>query len=205
MVGFYFLYSSIALISKEKLKINEEFISLKKYIKNNPPKYSKDCFVPRNDKMIEIERKFLVTSEDFKAAAFTQNRIAQGYLSSVPERTVRVRIKGNKGFLTIKGASNESGRSRFEWEKEIPIDEAKELLKLCEKGVIDKTRFEVKIGHHTFEVDEFYGDNQGLIVAEIELSSENEKFEKPNWLGKEVTNDNRYYNSNLSKNPFVNW
>ena len=155
--------------------------------------------------MIEIERKFLVTSEDFKAAAFMQNRIAQGYLSSVPDRTVRVRIKGEKGFLTIKGASNESGLSRFEWEKEIPVDEAKELLKLCEKGVIDKTRFEVKIGNHIFEVDEFYGDNQGLIVAEIELNSENENFERPKWLGKEVTNDSRYYNSNLSKNPFVSW
>lgn len=155
--------------------------------------------------MIEIERKFLVTSEDFKAAAFMQNRIAQGYLSSVPDRTVRVRIKGDKGYLTIKGKSNESGLSRFEWEKEIPIDEAKELLKLCEKGVIDKTRFEVKIGNHIFEVDEFYGDNQGLIVAEIELNSENENFERPKWLGKEVTNDSRYYNSNLSKNPFVSW
>ena len=155
--------------------------------------------------MIEIERKFLVKSEDFKKEAFAQNRITQGYLSSVPDRTVRVRIKGNKGFLTIKGVSNESGMSRFEWEKEIPINEAQKLLTLCEKGAIDKTRFEVKIGQHTFEVDEFYGDNQGLILAEIELSSENEKFERPKWLGKEVTNDNRYYNSNLSKKPFVTW
>ena len=155
--------------------------------------------------MIEIERKFLVTSEDFKAAAFMQNRIAQGYLSSVPDRTVRVRIKGDKGYLTIKGKSNESGLSRFEWEKEIPIDEAKELLKLCEKGVIDKTRFEVKIGNHIFEVDEFYGDNQGLIVAEIELNSEKENFERPKWLGEEVTNNTKYYNSYLSKYPYVNW
>ena len=155
--------------------------------------------------MIEIERKFLVKSEDFKKEAFAQNRITQGYLSSVPDRTVRVRIKGNKGFLTIKGVSNESGMSRFEWEKEIPINEAQKLLTLCEKGAIDKTRFEVKIGQHTFEVDEFYGDNQGLILAEIELNSENEKFERPKWLGKEVTNDNRYYNSNLSKKPFVTW
>lgn len=155
--------------------------------------------------MIEIERKFLVTSDAFKAAAFTQNRIAQGYLSSVPDRTVRVRIKGNKGFLTIKGASNESGLSRFEWEKEIPLDEAKALLKLCEKGVIDKTRFEVKIGNHLFEIDEFHGENKGLIMAEIELISETETFEKPNWLGIEVTNDKRYYNSYLSKNPYKNW
>jgi adenylate cyclase len=155
--------------------------------------------------MIEIERKFLVKSEDFKKEAFTQNRIAQGYLSSVPGRTVRVRIKGDMGFLTIKGASNESGLSRFEWEKEIPVDEATALLKLCEKGVIDKTRFEVKMGQHIFEVDEFYGENEGLIVAEIELKSETENFESPNWLGKEVTNDNRYYNSCLSKNPYKNW
>ena len=155
--------------------------------------------------MIEIERKFLVTSDAFKKEDFAQNRIAQGYLSSVPERTVRVRIKGDKGFLTIKGASNETGLSRFEWEKEIPVDEATALLKLCEKGIIDKTRFEVKIGNHIFEVDEFYGENEGLIIAEVELKSETETFEKPIWLGKEVTNDIRYYNSYLSKNPFTNW
>lgn len=161
--------------------------------------------MPHNDKMIEIERKFLTTSEAFKKEAFAENRITQGYLSSVPERTVRVRIKGNKALLTIKGASNESGLSRFEWEKEIPVEEATALLKLCEKGVVDKTRFEVKVGDHIFEIDEFYGENTGLIVAEVELKSENETFEKPIWLGKEVTNENRYYNSNLSKNPFANW
>ena len=161
--------------------------------------------MPHNDKMIEIERKFLTTSEAFKKEAFVENRITQGYLSSVPERTVRVRIKGNKALLTIKGASNESGLSRFEWEKEIPVEEATALLKLFEKGVVDKTRFEVKVGNHIFEIDEFYGENTGLIVAEVELKSENETFEKPIWLGKEVTNDNRYYNSNLSKNPFANW
>ena len=155
--------------------------------------------------MIEIERKFLVMSESFKTEAFTQNRISQGYLSSVPGRTVRVRIKGEKGFLTIKGASNESGLSRFEWEKEIPAEEAVALLKLCEKGVIDKTRFEVKMGNHIFEIDEFYGENEGLIMAEIELKSETEPFEKPSWLGKEVTHDKRYYNSYLSKNPYKNW
>lgn len=155
--------------------------------------------------MIEIERKFLVTDDSFKTAAFSQNHIAQGYLSSVPERTVRVRIKGDKGYLTIKGISNDSGMSRFEWEKEIPVGEAKELLLLCEKGVIDKTRFEIKLGNHIFEVDEFYGDNEGLIVAEIELKSEMETFEKPNWLGEEVTNITRYYNSYLSTNPYKNW
>lgn len=155
--------------------------------------------------MIEIERKFLVTSNAFKAAAFAKNRIAQGYLSVVPERNVRVRIKGDRGFLTIKGISNDSMLSRFEWEKEIPVDEATALLKLCEKGIIDKTRFEVKIGNHIFEVDEFYGENEGLIIAEIELESETETFEKPIWLGQEVTTDHRYYNSFLSKNPFTIW
>nr|WP_315165171.1 CYTH domain-containing protein [uncultured Flavobacterium sp.] len=155
--------------------------------------------------MIEIERKFLVTSKAFKTEAFSQNKIAQGYLSSVPERTVRVRIKGDKGFVTVKGISSDSGMSRFEWEKEIPVDEAENLLKLCEKGIIDKIRFNVKIGNHTFEVDEFYGENEGLIIAEIELNSENEVFERPNWLGEEVTNDKRYYNSYLSNHPFKNW
>jgi adenylate cyclase len=155
--------------------------------------------------MIEIERKFLVRNDSFKKEAFAKNHIAQGYLSSVPERTVRVRIKSEKGSLTIKGASNDSGLSRFEWEKEIPISEAKSLLLLCEKGVIDKTRFEIKKGNHVFEVDEFYNDNEGLIVAEIELDSENDTFEIPDWLGKEVTGDIRYYNAYLSKNPFKNW
>jgi adenylate cyclase len=155
--------------------------------------------------MIEIERKFLVTTDTFKKEAYVQNRIKQGYLSSIPERTVRVRIKGSKGFLTIKGISNESGLSRFEWEKEIPIDEAEKLLLLCEKGVIDKTRFEVKIGKHIVEVDEFYGENEGLIMAEIELQSETEIFEKPIWLGEEVTNDKRYYNAYLNNNPYKYW
>jgi adenylate cyclase len=155
--------------------------------------------------MIEIERKFLVSSEEFKKKAITYNQIAQGYLSSVPERTVRVRIKGKKGFLTIKGASNESGLSRYEWEKEIPIDEAHQLLQLCEKGVIEKTRYEVKIGNHIFEVDEFYGENKGLLIAEVELESETDFFEKPGWLGQEVTNDIRYYNSYLSRTPYSKW
>jgi adenylate cyclase len=155
--------------------------------------------------MIEIERKFLVSSDAFKSDVLRQNHIAQGYLSSVPERTVRVRIKGEKGFLTIKGKTNESGMSRFEWEREIPVAEAKELLLLCEKGVIEKTRYEIQIGQHLFEVDEFYGENEGLIMAEVELQSETEFFEKPVWLGEEVTNDNRYYNSYLSQRPFKSW
>lgn len=155
--------------------------------------------------MIEIERKYLVTSLEFKNEYYTKNEIAQGYLSSNPERTVRVRIKGNKGYLTIKGIGNESGASRFEWEKEIELNEAKQLLKLCEKGVIEKTRYEVKSGNHVIEVDEFHGDNNGLIIAEIELENENESIEKPHWLGNEVTNDERYYNSYISLNPFKNW
>lgn len=155
--------------------------------------------------MIEIERKFLVKSNDFKTLAFAQNRIAQGYLNSTSERTVRVRIKGEKGFLTIKGIGNESGMTRFEWEKEIPVEEALELLNLCETGKIEKTRYEIKFGSHVFEVDEFFGENEGLIIAEIELSSETEFFEKPDWLGEEVTNDERYYNAYLSRNPFNNW
>ena len=155
--------------------------------------------------MIEIERKYLVTSSDFLKEYSTKNEIAQGYLCSNPERTVRIRIKGNKGFITIKGIGNESGVSRFEWEKEIAIDEAQSLLKLCEKGVIKKTRYEVATGKHTIEIDVFYGDNDGLIIAEIELENENESISKPNWLGKEVTNDERYYNSYISQNPFKNW
>ena len=155
--------------------------------------------------MIEIERKYLVLSDDFKKEAFSKKRIKQGYLSSVPERTVRIRIKEDKAFLTIKGASNETGMSRFEWEKEIPVDEAEKLLLLCEKGIIDKTRFEIKKGLYVYEVDEFYGENDGLVMAEIELKSEHDSFEKPRWLGDEVTNDKRFYNSYLSKNPFSKW
>ncbi|WP_291114937.1 CYTH domain-containing protein [Flavobacterium sp. UBA6135] len=155
--------------------------------------------------MLEIERKFLVTSEQFKTEAFRQNRIVQGYLSSIPERTVRVRIKGEEGFLTIKGKGNESGMTRLEWEKEISLAEAETLLQLCEKGVIDKVRYEIKKGNHVFEVDVFSGENEGLILAEVELKSETESFEKPDWLGKEVTNDERYYNAYLSKNPYKNW
>lgn len=153
----------------------------------------------------EIERKFLVTSNAFKAAASKVYRVTQGYLSSVPERTVRVRIKDRSGFITIKGMGNVSGTSRYEWEKEIPVSEVEELLKICEPGIIDKTCYEVKIGKHTYEVDEFHGENEGLTVAEIELSGEDEYFEKPGWLGKEITGDVRYYNSMLMKNPFAKW
>lgn len=155
--------------------------------------------------MLEIERKFLVTSEDFKEQAFAKNHIAQGYLNSHPERTVRIRIKGEIGFLTIKGKGNESGTTRLEWETEMALFEAKPLLAICESGIIDKIRYEVQVGKHVYEVDEFFGDNKGLIIAELELKDENEAFERPYWLGTEVTNDNRYYNSYLSKKPFSEW
>ena len=152
----------------------------------------------------EIERKFLVKGE-FKNLASKEIRIVQGYLSSIPERSVRVRIMDDKGFITIKGIENASGASRYEWEKEIPINEVEELLKICEPGIIDKTRYLVKVGNHTFEVDEFYGKNKGLVVAEIELTSEAETFDKPVWLGDEVTGVTKYYNAMLIKNPFTKW
>jgi adenylate cyclase len=155
--------------------------------------------------MIEIERKFLVKSEEYKNSSFEKNEIAQGYLNSNPDRTVRVRIKGNQGYLTIKGKGNETGMSRLEWEKEIPVDEARTLMNICESGVITKIRYEIKFGNHVYEVDEFFGENEGLVIAEIELKSEDETFEKPDWLGEEVTNNEKYYNSYLSNYPYKNW
>ena len=152
----------------------------------------------------EIEKKFLVAGE-FKESAKKATRITQGYLSSVPEGTVRVRVKGEKGYITVKGIGNDSGASRFEWEKEIPVEDVRDLLKICEPGVIDKTRYLVDCDGHTFEVDEFYGDNEGLVVAEVELGDENEAFTRPSWLGEEVTGDKKYYNSMLMKNPYKNW
>lgn len=155
--------------------------------------------------MIEIERKFLVLSNDFINKAFAKKRIVQAYLNSNPERTVRIRIKEETAFLTIKGKGNATGTTRLEWETEIPVADAENLLAICESGIIDKVRHEVKVGKHVFEVDVFALENDGLIVAEIELTDENELFEKPNWLGEEVTNDERYYNAFLSKNPFKLW
>jgi CYTH domain-containing protein len=155
--------------------------------------------------MVEIERKFLVLSNDFVNEAFSQKRIVQAYLSSNPDRTVRVRIKGDKGFITIKGKSNANGTTRLEWEREISVMDAEILLSICESGTIDKIRHEIKVGKHVYEVDIFSGENEGLVMAEIELESEEESFEKPSWLGEEVTNDERYYNAYLSKKPFVNW
>ncbi|MBR6457772.1 MAG: CYTH domain-containing protein [Bacteroidales bacterium] len=181
---------------------------------------------------LEIERKFLVAGE-YKPFAVSHSRITQGYISSASGRTVRVRILGDKGYLTIKGpalggngvvpeneasgaipvpadtmpAHGPSGFSRFEWEKEISVEEAEALMALCEPGVIDKTRWLVPAGDgvHTWEVDEFHGDNDGLVMAEIELRSEDDTFEKPSWLGEEVTGDRRYYNSMLSKYPYKSW
>jgi CYTH domain-containing protein len=155
--------------------------------------------------MNEIERKFLVTSTEFLSESVQSNRIVQGYLNSNPERTVRIRIKGTQGFITIKGKGNESGTTRFEWEKEIEVTEAEQLLLLCEDGMIDKVRYEIPSGKHLYEVDVFEGDNKGLIIAEIELNDENESFEKPNWLGEEVTGDDRYYNASLSISSYKNW
>ena len=154
---------------------------------------------------LEIERKFLVNNTKFKKLAYQQNTLKQGYLNTDKSRTVRVRIQDDKAYLTVKGKSNQSGTTRFEWEKEIAISDAENLLLLCEESIIEKIRFLIKNDHLIFEVDEFYGDNNGLIIAEIELNSENESFHKPTWLDKEVTGDSKYYNSNLSKNPFKNW
>jgi adenylate cyclase len=153
----------------------------------------------------EIERKFLVSSDSFKRESFKEEKIIQGFLSSVPERTVRVRIKNNTGYITIKGIGNKTGTTRFEWEKKITLDEANGLFKICEPGTIVKTRFNVKSGKHVFEVDEFHGENNGLMIAEIELESEDEAFKKPEWLGVEVTGDIKYYNSYLVKNPYKIW
>lgn len=153
----------------------------------------------------EIERKFLVAGDGYKQQASSQSRVVQGYISSARGRTVRVRIRDGRGYLTIKGASNASGTTRYEWERELPLEEAEELMRLCESGIIDKVRYLVPCGGHTFEVDEFHGENQGLVVAEVELSREDEPFERPAFLGREVTGDVRYYNSQLMKHPYTEW
>lgn len=151
----------------------------------------------------EIERKFLVAG-DFRGEVAGESRIMQGFLSSVPGRTVRVRVRGDKGYITVKGPAH--GLTRFEWEKEISAVEAELLLRLCEPGLIDKTRCLVPAADgHTWEVDVFHGDNEGLVVAEIELGAEDEPFERPAWLGEEVTGDRRYYNSCLIKHPYKDW
>lgn len=156
--------------------------------------------------MEEIERKFLIlNTPDFRQEAFRKTRIVQGYLNSAVERTVRVRIRGEAAFLTVKGQSSSNGLSRFEWEREISVSEAEDLMKLCEPGTIEKIRYEIKFGNHIFEADEFLGENEGLLLAEVELEAEDEKIAKPAWLGEEVTGNKKYYNSYLSKFPFREW
>ena len=154
---------------------------------------------------LEIERKFLVTGDSYKALAFRSDRIAQGYICREGGNSARVRVRGDKGYITIKGPSRDGGLSRYEWEKEIPVNEARELLKICNDAIIDKVRHLVEYGGHTFEVDEFFGDNEGLTVAEVELGDANEEFEKPDFIGEEVTGDKRYYNSRLTRFPYKSW
>ncbi|MBO5182754.1 MAG: CYTH domain-containing protein [Paraprevotella sp.] len=153
---------------------------------------------------LEIERKFLVKG-DFKEQAYASSRIRQGYISSGNGRTVRVRLRDKQGFLTIKGPSDRAGLARYEFETEIAPEDALDLLRICEPGIIDKTRYLVKSGNHVFEVDEFYGENEGLLMAEVELNDEHEAFEKPAFIGREVTGDRRFYNSHLRRNPYCLW
>ncbi len=148
---------------------------------------------------LEIERKFLVLDDSYKHEAFSKSHIRQGYICSDRGRTVRIRIRDEHAYITIKGPSLNGGLSRYEFEQEIPFEDGEKLMTLCEPGIIDKTRWLVKSGRHTFEVDEFHGDNDGLTIAEVELASEEEPYEKPAFIGQEVTGDRRYYNSYLSK------
>ncbi len=154
---------------------------------------------------LEIERKFLVRSDAYKTAAKQKDRLVQGYLNTHPERTVRVRIMNDQAFMTVKGPTNDAGTSRFEWEMNIPVEEATNLIDLCETGILEKYRYQVLVGNHVFEVDEFLGENKGLVVAEVELQHEDEKFTKPEWLGEEVTGNKAYYNSALTKKPYSQW
>lgn len=153
---------------------------------------------------LEIERKFLVEG-DYKSLSISHSRIVQGYICSGRGRTVRVRLRDEKGYLTIKGPSRNGGLSRYEFEKEITKDEALSLMTLCESGIIDKVRWLVPMGAHTYEVDEFFGDNAGLVVAEVELGSEDEAYERAPFLGQEVTGERKYYNSSLRTYPYKDW
>jgi CYTH domain-containing protein len=154
---------------------------------------------------LEIERKFLVVGDAYKRQAYASSYIKQGYICSERGRTVRVRLRGDCGYLTIKGPSTDNGLSRYEFEKEITLDEARELFKLCEPGIVEKTRYLVRSGNHTFEVDEFHGDNEGLVMAEVELAAPDDPIVKPDFIGQEVTGDRRYYNSQLRQHPFTTW
>ena len=155
--------------------------------------------------MTEVERKFLVTSDVFKLKATNQFQIVQGFLNTHPERTVRIRVIGDTGFITVKGLSSDSGVSRYEWEKQIPVHEAQELLLLCESPLLEKIRYEIPFDSVIYEVDEFKGENDGLVVAEIELTKEHDDFERPDWLGQEVTGQIKYYNAQLVNNPYKSW
>lgn len=154
---------------------------------------------------LEIERKFLVVGDAYKRQAYASSYIKQGYICSERGRTVRVRLRGDCGYLTIKGPSTDNGLSRYEFEKEITLEEARELFKLCEPGIVEKTRYLVRSGSHTFEVDEFHGDNEGLVMAEVELAAPDDPIVKPDFIGQEVTGDRRYYNSQLRQHPFTTW
>ena len=155
--------------------------------------------------MVETERKFLVNSKAFKEKVASKHHIIQGYLSAQAKRSVRVRITGSKGYLTIKGAALKNSFSRFEWEKEIPLKDAEALMQLCLPNKVEKTRYCIEFNGHLFEVDVFSGQNTGLIVAEIEVEYEEAHFDKPKWLGKEITGIKKYYNSQLCQNPFTKW
>lgn len=154
---------------------------------------------------LEIERKFLVKhGHAYRLAASSVSHIRQGYIPA-DGATVRVRMRDDKAYLTIKGKSSDGGMTRYEFEKEITLDEASHLLELCRGGVIDKHRYLVKSGRHIFEVDEFHGVNDGLVMAEVELGSETEVFEKPDFIGPEVTGDMHFYNSHMLGNPYSDW
>ncbi len=155
--------------------------------------------------MFEIERKFLVDSGDYRNAARSRTKITQGFLSTDPDRTIRVRRKGDKAWITIKGRSSDSGTTRAEWEYEIPPEDADRLLELCLGHLVRKIRYEVPEGDHLYEVDEFLDANSGLVVAEVELSDESEDFSRPGWLGREVTGEVDYYNAQLSTKPYKTW
>lgn len=153
---------------------------------------------------LEIERKFLLKeNENFPKENPT--KIIQGYILNSKKKTVRVRMNEKNCFITIKGKSNNSGTTRFEWEKEISFEDCKNLLKLCDGNFIEKIRYSIHINNFIFEIDEFLGKNKGLVLIELELQNENQDYPRPQWLGNEVTGDNKFYNSNLSKNPYNSW
>ena len=155
--------------------------------------------------MLEIERKFLVEGHEYRDLAHRSYRIVQGFLNRDPKRTVRVRLQKDSGWLTVKGLSSDDGTSRFEWEQSISGKDAAALLELCEPGIVAKSRYEVYYRGHRFEVDEFEGDNEGLVIAELELEHADDRFECPDWIAKEITGEVKYYNSQLSISPFKTW